>query len=66
MENQIPVFVSLSKLALILTQTPGIKLETLAHDQPLFPRLKPTGNVRYLHSRQYYKAAMRNFGPEKW
>ncbi|QLI70295.1 uncharacterized protein G6M90_00g068500 [Metarhizium brunneum] len=66
MENQIPVFVSPSELALILTQTPGIELETLAHGQPPFPRLKPTGNVRCLHGRQRYEAAMRNFGPEKW
>ncbi|KAH0593442.1 hypothetical protein MHUMG1_08899 [Metarhizium humberi] len=66
MENQIPVFVSPSELALILTQTPGIELETLAHGQSPFPRLKPTGNVRCLHGRQRYEAAMRNFGPEKW
>ena len=66
MENQIPVFVSPSELVHILTQTPGIELETLAHGQPPFPRLKPTGDVRCLHGRQRYEAAMRNFGPEKW
>lgn len=64
--NQIPVFVSPSELALILTQTPGIELETLGHGRRPYPQLKPTGNVRCLHGRQRYEAAMRNFGPDTW